>query len=172
MKYTILPTTDIKVSKICLGTMTWGQQNTEQEAHEQLDYAISEGINFIDTAELYPVPPEIDKQGRTESYIGTWLKKSGKRADLVIASKVSVSDMIQTRKIPGGGKSRLNRVNILAALEGSLERLQTDYIDLYQLHGPDRSANYWGIRAFESLKEENAVTIEETLEVLQEYLRD
>ena len=137
MKYTTIPNTTLKVSTICLGTMTWGQQNTEQEAHEQLDYAISQGINFIDTAEAYPIPPELKLQGLTETYIGNWLTKTGKRKDLIIATKVAASDVIQTRVIEG--KSRLNRQSIRDAIEGSLQRLQTDYIDIYQIHYPERN---------------------------------
>ena len=101
MKYKKLNGTDIDVSLICLGTMNWGQQNTEQDAHDQLDYAVSHGVNFIDTAEVYPIPPDGEKQGRTETYLGSWLKKTGKRDDLVIASKVAsarqATPIIRTR---------------------------------------------------------------------------
>ena len=171
MKFRTIPRTDLEVSLICLGSMNWGQQNTETEAHEQLDYAITQGVNFIDTAEVYPIPPDRSKQGRTESYIGTWLKRRGKRDDLIIASKVSTSDQIQTRPLSPGQSSRLDRENIMAAIDGSLERLQTDYLDIYQTHSPDRTANYWGPRGFENVKEENAVPIEETLEVLAEVIQ-
>ena len=122
MKYTIIPNTDLKVSTICLGTMTWGQQNTEEQAHEQLDYALSLGINFIDTAEIYPVPPESHLQGTTETYIGTWLAKKDIRHELVIATKVAASDIIRTRQIDG--KPRLDRASIRSAIEGSLALLQ------------------------------------------------
>jgi len=171
MKFRKIPRTDLEVSLICLGSMNWGQQNTEEEAHDQLDYATSQGVNFIDTAEVYPIPPDKDKQGRTEAYIGTWLKKRGKRDDLIIASKVSVSDQIKTRPLPEGERSHLDRKNIMAAIDGTLERLQTDYVDIYQTHGPDRTANFWGPRGFENVKEENAVPIEKTLEALAEVIK-
>jgi len=146
MKYTTLPTTNIKVSKICLGTMTFGEQNTEKEAHQQLDYALSKGINFIDTAEMYAVPGRKETQGSTERFIGTWLKNQN-RADLIIATKVAgPSD--------GLGYIRPNlgytEVAIREAIEKSLNRLQTNYIDLYQLHWPERSANFFGVRNFKS----------------------
>src|SRR5690554_791172 len=130
-----LGNTDIDVSLICLGTMTWGEQNTEQEAFEQLDYATGAGINFIDAAEMYPVPPRAETQGLTETYLGNWLARRGKRDDLVIASKVAG---------PGNGLGylrggpRLTREHIREACETSLKRLQTDYLDLYQVHWPDR----------------------------------
>ena len=145
MKYKKLPGTDIHVSIICLGTMTWGQQNTEEEAHAQLDYAVANNVNFIDTAEVYPVPPTPEKQGTTERHLGTWLKKSGKRNDLIIASKVSPAEVIRTRSYEGS-YPRLNRANILSAIDGSLERLQTDYLDIYQVHWPDRKTNFFGPR--------------------------
>ena len=141
MKTRKLGRTDIDVSEICLGTMTWGEQNTEQQAFEQLDLATSEGINFIDAAEMYPVPPRPETQGLTESYLGNWLAKRGRRDDLVIASKVAG---------PGNGLGylrdgpRLTRDHIRQACEDSLRRLKTDYIDLYQVHWPDRNANFFG----------------------------
>ena len=170
MKYTTIPNTTLKVSTICLGTMTWGQQNTEQEAHEQLDYAISQGINFIDTAEAYPIPPELKLQGLTETYIGNWLTKTGKRKDLIIATKVAASDVIQTRVIEG--KSRLNRQSIRDAIEGSLQRLQTDYIDIYQIHYPERKTNFFGLRAYPHVADDDATLIEETLETLTELVKE
>ena len=146
MKYTTLPTTDIKVSKICLGTMTFGEQNTEKEAHEQLNYALSKGINFIDTAEMYSVPGRKETQGSTERFIGSWLKNQ-KRDDLVVATKVAGPN-------PGLSYIRDNmgfsEAAIRDAVDKSLQRLQTDYIDLYQLHWPERSANIFGIRNFKS----------------------
>ncbi len=171
MKYRKLGHTDIDVPIICLGSMNWGQQNTEADAHEQLDYALSQGVNFIDTAEIYPVPPDSEKQGRTETYIGTWLKKRGKRDDLVIASKVSPSSVIRTRPFKGD-RPHLDRENIIAALDGSLTRLQTDYLDFYQVHWPDRVTNFFGVRGFESLEEDpGAVPIEETLSALAEVIK-
>jgi aryl-alcohol dehydrogenase-like predicted oxidoreductase len=166
-----IPGTDIAVTTLCLGTMNWGQQNSEQEAHEQLDYATSAGINFIDTAEVYPIPPEKSKQGSTERYLGSWLKKTGKRKDLVIASKVASGH--QKNSIGTRSASGLSRSNIRAAVEGSLERLQTDYLDLYQVHSPDRSANFWGPRGVVDI---DATTdgepIEETLSALTELIRE
>ncbi len=146
MKYTTLPTTATKVSKICLGTMTFGEQNTEKDAHEQLDYAISKGINFIDTAEMYAVPGRKETQGSTERFIGSWLK-SQKRADLVVATKVvgPNPEMSYIRD-----NMDFSEASIREAVEKSLNRLQTDYIDLYQLHWPERSANFFGVRNFKS----------------------
>ncbi|WP_299604880.1 aldo/keto reductase [uncultured Aquimarina sp.] len=140
MKYTTLPNTDIKVSKICLGSMTWGEQNSEAEGHEQIDYAIDKGVNFIDTAELYSVPAKKETQGSTERIIGSWLKKSGKRDDVVIASKI-VGPAEFSKHIRTGGFSKSELED---AIHKSLERLQTDYIDLYQLHWPERQTNYFG----------------------------
>ncbi|MGB5942671.1 MAG: NADP(H)-dependent aldo-keto reductase [Leeuwenhoekiella sp.] len=145
MRYTTLPNTDIKVSKICLGTMTWGQQNTEAEGHEQLDYAIDQGINFIDTAELYSVPANPKTQGSTERIIGTWLNKRGKRDDLIIASKIAgPAEMSKHIRTGGYAKTELKD-----AIHKSLKRLQTDYIDLYQLHWPERNTNYFGKLGYE-----------------------
>jgi aryl-alcohol dehydrogenase-like predicted oxidoreductase len=140
MKYTTLPNTDIKVSKICLGSMTWGEQNTESEGHEQIEYAIEEGVNFIDTAELYSVPAKKETQGSSERVIGSWLKKSGKRDKVVIASKI-VGPAEFSKHIR---KGEFSKQEIANAINKSLERLQTDYIDLYQLHWPERQTNYFG----------------------------
>ncbi len=132
---------DLLVSRICLGTMTWGQQNTEAEGHEQLDFAFERGVNFLDTAELYSIPPKPETQGSTERIIGSWLKKRGRRDDVIVASKVvgrTSSDWFR-----GGRPSKLVRVDIMDAVEKSLARLGTDYIDLYQIHFPDRLAP-WG----------------------------
>lgn len=140
MKYTTIPNTDIKVSKLCLGTMTFGEQNTEAEAHEQLNYAVSKGINFIDTAEMYSVPGNKETQGNTERYIGSWLKDQ-KREELVLATKV-------TGPNPGLSYIRepqpFSKKLIHEAVEGNLKRLQTDYLDVYQLHWPDRNTNFFG----------------------------
>jgi len=127
MKYTKLPSTDIKVSKICLGTMTWGNQNTEAEGHAQMDFALEHGVNFIDTAELYPVPATAETQGLTSKYIGTWLKKNNTRDKVIIGFRDN---------------------SIKEALDLELQRLQTDYIDLYQLHWPERQTNTFGVRDF------------------------
>lgn len=172
MEHRTLPNTDISVSLICLGTMNWGQQNTEAEAHEQLDYATSHGVNFIDTAEMYPIPPDPEKQGTTERYLGSWLKKCGKRDDLVIASKVAASDLIRTRARPEDGRTIYNRANIRAAVEGSLERLGTDYLDLYQVHWPERKANFFGIRNYDFAEADTSTPIEETLSALTELVKE
>ncbi|MCH4822198.1 NADP(H)-dependent aldo-keto reductase [Gramella lutea] len=145
MEYTNLPNTDIKVSKICLGSMTWGQQNTEAEGHEQIDFALDKGVNFIDTAEMYSIPADPKTQGSTEKVIGSWLKKSGKRDRVVIASKVAgPSDMVSHIR-PNLG---FHKEAIQDAVDKSLERMQTDYIDLYQLHWPERNANFFGQRGY------------------------
>ncbi|MDX1816765.1 MAG: NADP(H)-dependent aldo-keto reductase [Marinobacter sp.] len=161
--------TDIDVTLICLGTMTWGEQNSEQEAFEQLDYAMDQGINFIDAAEMYPVPPRAETQGRTETYLGNWLARRGKRDDLVIASKVAG---------PGNGLGylrggpRLTRDHIRQACEDSLQRLQTDYIDLYQVHWPDRNTNFFGKLGYVHSADEDATPVEETLSALDELVRE
>lgn len=160
---------DLDVSLICLGTMTWGQQNTEQEAFEQLDYAVGEGINFIDAAEMYPVPPRPETQGLTEQYLGNWLAQRGRRDDLVIASKVAG---------PGNGLTylrngpRLTRDHVREACETSLKRLQTDYIDLYQVHWPDRSTNFFGQLGYRHKESEDYTPIEETLGALHELVQE
>ncbi|MBB4801015.1 aryl-alcohol dehydrogenase-like predicted oxidoreductase [Flavobacterium nitrogenifigens] len=145
MKYTTLPNTDIKVSKICLGTMTFGQQNTEIEGHAQMDYALERGVNFFDTAEMYSVPASEATYGSTEKIIGTWFKKSGNRDKVILASKIAGPN-------PNFGYMRekldFSPASIKFAVEQSLKRLQTDYIDLYQMHWPERKTNNFGQRAF------------------------
>jgi len=171
LKYRKLGRTDTEVSLIGLGTMTWGEQNTEAQAHEQLDYALSRGINLVDTAEMYPVPPKAETQGRTETYIGTWLAKTKRRQDIVLASKAA--GPVRDPKRPGhirDGKTNLDRKNLTAALDASLKRLQTDYLDLYQLHWPDRTTATFG-REYPWIKDEYTTPIEETLEVLQDFVR-
>jgi len=145
MKYTTIPNTNIKVSKICLGTMTFGEQNTEIEAHEQLNYAIESGINFIDTAEMYSVPGRKETQGSTERFIGSWLKEQ-KREDLIIATKIAGPNpgINYIRENMGFSNEAIND-----ALEKSLKRLQTDYVDVYQLHWPERNANFFGKRNYQ-----------------------
>lgn len=169
MQYRKLGVTDIEVSELCLGTMTWGEQNTQEEAFAQLDAAIAAGINFIDSAELYPVPPRPQTQGATETILGNWLKSRGRRDALVIASKV-VGRNDWNPPIRPGAPDCLDRENIEAAVEASLQRLQTDYIDLYQLHWPDRNANFFGKLAYVHQADEVAVPIEETLQVLAELV--
>ncbi|MVW80265.1 NADP(H)-dependent aldo-keto reductase [Bordetella sp. 02P26C-1] len=171
MKTRKLGHTDIEVSLIGLGTMTWGEQNSEAEAHEQLDYALSRGVNLVDTAEMYPVPPKAETQGRTESYIGTWLAKTGRRQEIVLASKVA--GPARDPKRPGhirDGKTFLDRKNLTAALDASLKRLQTDYLDLYQLHWPDRTTATFGAD-YKWIDDDYTVPIEDTLEVLQDFVR-
>jgi aryl-alcohol dehydrogenase-like predicted oxidoreductase len=171
MEMRTIPGTEVEVSSLCLGTMNFGQQNTEADAHEQLDYATSNGINFIDTAEVYPIPPEKSKQGLTETYIGTWLAKRKNRGELIIATKVAASDIIRTRPASKDGTMRLDREGILAAIDGSLERLQTDHVDLYQVHWPQRATNFFGVRGFEGPAKPGEVSIEETLEALAEVVK-
>lgn len=144
MKYTTLQNTDIKVSKICLGTMTWGNQNTEAEGHEQMDYAFDKGVNFFDTAELYPVPATAETYAETERVIGSWFKKTGNRDKIVLASKIAGPGDYTAHIRTNGFKPAA----IKDAVENSLKRLQTDYIDLYQLHWPERQANFFGQRDY------------------------
>ncbi len=168
MRYQTLANTDLNVSKLCLGTMTWGEQNTEQQAHEQLDYALDQGINFIDTAEMYPVPPQGDTQGTTERHIGTWFKSRNNRDKVILATKVAgPGDWLDYLR----GGPRLNREHIQQAVDASLKRLQTDYIDLYQLHWPDRQTNYFGQLSYSHNEEEVATPLLETLEALNEQVK-
>lgn len=172
LKYRKLANTDLEVSLIGLGTMTWGEQNTESEAHEQLDYALSRGVNLVDAAEMYPVPPKPETQGRTETYIGTWLAKTGRRKDIVLASKVSGPPTDPKRPSHlRSGQTHLDRKNMTEALDASLKRLQTDYLDLYQLHWPDRTTTTFGRTGYPWKKDEYTVPIDETLEVLQDFIK-
>jgi len=143
MEYRRLGHTDIEVSSICLGTMTWGQQNTEAEGHEQMDYAVEMGINFFDTAEMYAVPPMAETQGKTEEIIGTWFQKTGKREDIILASKVAGRSPMNWLRDDGSGTEQ-TAAQIHEAIDKTLARLQTDYIDLYQLHWPDRPIRIFG----------------------------
>lgn len=172
MDYRKLGRTGLDVSLICLGTMTWGSQNSEAEAHAQLDYATGEGINFIDTAEGYPVTPvSRETQGKTEEYIGTWLKRRGKRDDLILATKIAGPSRDTTR-VFRGGNNRLDRRNIALAIDDSLRRLQIDYIDLYQVHWPDRKAPSFGHRGLASLNDgPEVVPIAETLDALADLVK-
>lgn len=144
MKYTNLPNTDIKVSKICLGTMTWGNQNTQAEGHEQMDLAFEKGVNFFDTAELYPVPAEAKTSGRTSEIIGTWFKKTGNRNKIILASKIAGTGDYTAHIRTTGFSSEA----IKEAVEKELKRLQTNYIDLYQLHWPERITNTFATRDY------------------------
>ncbi|ARU30925.1 NADP(H)-dependent aldo-keto reductase [Sulfuriferula sp. AH1] len=169
MDYHQLGTSELKVSAICLGTMTYGQQNTEAEAHSQLDYAVGQGINFIDTAEMYPVPPRAETYTRTETIVGNWLRKQP-RDKIILATKVA-GPRRAIEWIRGGPKS-LDRSNIRAAIEGSLTRLQTDYIDLYQLHWPERNTPIFGQYQFDPALEKERVSILEQLEALGELVKE
>ncbi len=164
MEYRRLGDTDIQVSVICLGSMLWGSRNTEAEGHEQMDYAFERGCNFIDTAEMYAVPTSADHYGRSEEVIGTWMQARGNRDKVILATKVTG---------PGArfpyirdGEPRLNRWHIEQAIDTSLQRLQTDYVDLYQLHWPDREVNKFGQLGYRHDHEEQMTPIEETLAVL------
>jgi len=164
-----LGATGLRVSELCLGTMTFGEQNTEAEAFAQLDHAVAAGINFIDTAEIYPVPPRVETQGATERFIGNWLAERGGRERLILASKVAgPGDWIDYLRMPG---RRLDRANIEAALDASLQRLRTDYIDLYQLHWPDRETNYFGKLGYRHPEQDDSVPLLETLQVLGDLVQ-
>jgi aryl-alcohol dehydrogenase-like predicted oxidoreductase len=161
--------TEMSISALCLGSMTWGEQNTEAEAFEQLDHARAAGINFIDTAEMYPTAPRAETYGRTEQIIGNWLADRGGRDKTVIATKVTG---------PGSrfpymrdGKPRLNRTHVTAAIEASLKRLRTDYIDLYQLHWPDRGGGSFGTLGYKHDPQAEETPIAETLAVLDDLVR-
>jgi len=167
MEYKQLGDSELLVSEICLGTMTYGQQNTSEEASEQLDYAVAQGVNFIDTAEMYPVPSRAETQGKTEEYIGKWLVKQ-QREQLIIASKIAGP----SPKIPWirSENRRIDRVNIEQAVEDSLKRLQTDYIDLYQIHWPDRYVPLFGAPDYDPSQERDTVPIVEQLEVFADLI--
>ena len=166
MQYRQLGSTGVKVSVICLGTMTYGEQNDESESHQQMDFAVDHGVNFFDTAELYAIPPKSETCGLTESYIGSWLKSRGCRDKIVLATKAAGPGE-WVNYIRGG--PRLDKANLQAAVEGSLKRLQTDYIDLYQLHWPERNTNYFGRLGYVH-DEHTGVSIEETLAALGELV--
>ncbi len=168
MKYSKLPTTDLEVSKICLGTMTYGEQNTEAEGHEQMDYALTQGVNFFDTAEMYSVPSREETYGSTEKIIGTWFTKTGNRDKVVLASKIAGPGYFDYIRSTGFAKDAIKE-----AIHGSLTRLQTDYIDLYQLHWPERPINCFGTRDYpyyvESEWQDN---FEAVLTSLQELVKE
>jgi aryl-alcohol dehydrogenase-like predicted oxidoreductase len=167
MEYRPLPNSNLNISSICLGTMTFGEQNTEADAHAQLDYATSRGVNFIDTAEMYPVPPRGETAHRTESYVGTWLKNQP-RDRYIIASKITgpARGFGWVRNGP-----RVNREQINAAIDGSLRRLQTDYVDLYQIHWPDRYVPMFGSTSYDISQERDSVPIAEQLQALAELVQ-
>ncbi len=167
IKYTQLGNSDLSVSNICLGTMTFGQQNTQVEAHQQLDYAFDQGVNFIDTAEMYPVPPREDTAYSTENIVGNWIEKQT-RDQIILATKAagSARGMSWVR----GGNHIFNKDNLKGALEGSLKRLKTDYIDLYQLHWPERNTPMFGQYLFDPEQEREFTSFVETLEALSELV--
>lgn len=168
MKYTILPNTNLKISNVCLGTMTFGKQNTEKEAHNQLDYAIEQGVNFIDTAEMYPIAASKETYGNTERFIGSWLKKTKQRENLVLATKIAGPNR-------GMGYIRqpldFSKKNITEALEKSLRQLQTDYIDLYQMHWPERKMNMFGKRGVQEIDNQWEDSIYSILETFDELIK-
>ena len=173
MQANFLGHTDIKVSLLCLGTMTWGEQNSAQEAFEQLDYAIDQGINFIDTAELYPVPPSAKTYTKTETIIGHWLKDRGCREKVVIATKIAGNDLNSHALDYIRGGSKFNQKHLFEAVDNSLNRLQTDYIDLYQLHWPERNTNFFGQLGYSAndVNETEVTPILETLEALHQLVK-
>tara|TARA_Y100000768_G_scaffold376084_1_gene347705 strand:+ start:464 stop:1501 length:1038 start_codon:yes stop_codon:yes gene_type:complete len=168
MKFKKLGNTDLDVSLICLGTMTWGTQNNEKDAFEQMDYSISQGVNFFDTAEIYSVPPTSDSYGKTEVMIGNWFEKRKNRDKIILASKVAGPGCDWIR----GGGNNFDEKKIGEAIDGSLKRLKTDYIDLYQLHWPERSTNFFGRRDYSyNNKESDWNSFEDILGALSKYIK-
>jgi aryl-alcohol dehydrogenase-like predicted oxidoreductase len=169
MEYRLLGNTDLKVSLICLGTMTWGEQNSEREGFEQMDYSFDQGVNFFDTAELYSVPPRKETWGSTETIIGNWFEAKKNREKVILATKVTGRSGMKWFR---NKETRLNKDQIKNALEGSLKRLKTEYIDLYQLHWPDRKANFFGKLTYNHQDEEDFIEIQTQLEVLTELIKE
>ena len=169
MQYRQLGRTDLKVSALCLGTMTFGEQNSEADAHAQLDLANAAGINFFDSAEMYPVPPRAETQGLTEQYLGSWLAKQGGRDKLILATKVAgPADWLPYLR---DGNLHHDRQNIETAINHSLKRLQTDYIDIYQLHWPDRQTNYFGKLGYQHNEQGSDTPLLETLQILDDLVK-
>lgn len=168
MRYNQLGESDLKVSEICLGTMTYGRQNSIEEAHQQLDYAIANGVNFIDAAEMYPVPPRAETYGLTETYIGEWLKNQ-QRDQIIVATKIAGPG--RGFKWLRGGAEAIERDNIKQAVDDSLKRLQTDYIDLYQIHWPDRYVPRFGQTVFDPTQVKPSVPIVEQLEAFADIIQ-
>jgi len=166
MNYKKLGNTDLDVSTICLGTMTWGEQNTQDEGFKQMDYALAQGVNFWDTAEIYSIPPKQETFGYTETIIGNWFEKTKKREEVILASKVCGP----MREYVRGGGNQFGEKNITDALEGSLRRLKTDYIDLYQLHWPERKTNFFGIRGYEHDDSSEWTRFEDILGNLKKFI--
>tara|TARA_B100000029_G_scaffold510870_1_gene603440 strand:- start:66 stop:1106 length:1041 start_codon:yes stop_codon:yes gene_type:complete len=167
MEFRKLGNTNLKVSTICLGTMTWGEQNSQKEAFEQMDYALDKGVNFFDTAELYSVPPKKETYGKTEEIIGSWLKEKKKRNKIILATKISGPGLSWIRK----GGLQYTEKSIENAINDSLKRLKTDFIDLYQLHWPERKTNYFGALGYEhDSKEEKWNDFKNILEILSKFI--
>ena len=166
MNYKKLGNTDLNASTICLGTMTWGEQNTQAEGFEQMDYALEQGVNFWDTAEIYSIPPKKETFGDTEVIIGNWLEKTKKREEIILASKVCGP----MREYVRGGGNQFGEKNITEALEGSLKRLKTDYIDLYQLHWPERKTNFFGKLGYEHDESDEWTKFEDILGNLKKFI--
>ena len=171
MKYKKLGETDINVSLICLGTMTWGEQNTLDEALRQMDYALERGVNFWDTAEMYPIPVNADTAGETERFIGKWFSRNGRRDEVVLTSKITGRS--NRSWIRGGAETRVNQSQIESAIDGSLKRLQTDYLDMYQIHWPDRRLGLWGEGGGSYVHKdgEDEVAIHESLEAMSDLVK-
>ena len=166
MNYKKLGNTDLEVSTICLGTMTWGEQNTQNDGFEQMDYALDKGVNFWDTAEIYSVPPKPETFGHTEIIMGNWFEATKKRDQVILASKVCGP----MREYVRGGGNQFGRKNISEALEGSLKRLKTDYIDLYQLHWPERKTNFFGKLGYEHDDNSEWTQFEDILGSLKKFI--
>ena len=167
MNYKKLGNTDLDVSTICLGTMTWGEQNTQEEGFKQMDYAMNEGVNFWDTAELYSIPPKKNTYGKTEEIIGNWFQKTKKRNKIILATKVSGPGLSWIR----GGGNQYDEKNLNEAVEGSLKRLKTDYIDLYQLHWPERKSNFFGKLGYQHKDENDWNKFENVLNSLDKIIK-
>ena len=167
MNYKKLGNTDLDVSTICLGTMTWGEQNTEKEGHEQMDYALGEGVNFWDTAELYAIPPKKNTYGRTEEIIGNWFEKTKKRNQVILATKVAGPGLKWIR----GGGNQYDKKNLNEAVNKSLKRLKTEFIDLYQLHWPERKSNFFGRLGYVHKEEDNWNEFEDILNSLNQIIK-
>ncbi len=169
MNYNKLGNTDLNVSTICLGTMTWGEQNTQEEGFEQMSYALDQGINFFDTAELYAVPPKKETYGKTEEIVGNWFKQNKNRNKVILATKISGNGISWIRD----GKNQFDEKNISEALENSLKRLKTDYIDLYQLHWPERKANYFGKLGYlHKDQKEDWNDFEKILNIINKFIKE
>ena len=166
MNYKKLGNTDLKVSSICLGTMTWGEQNSQEDAFKQMNYALDKNVNFWDTAEIYSVPPRKETFGSTEKIIGEWFLKSKKRNKVILASKVAGP----MREYVRGGGNQYDKKKLTEALEGSLKRLKTDYIDLYQLHWPERNTNFFGKLGYNHIDDNKWNKFEDILEILKKFI--